>query len=87
MALQVDVRALKETLWQSMEPVQAASQDQMISFQDVIADVPSVSAAGRTEDLSVHLCFICLLHLANEHSLAVKGTEALDQLEITHPTL
>ena len=81
------MRALKETLWHSMQPVQAASDSQAVSFQDIIADVPAVSAAGKNEDLSVHLCFICLLHLANEHSLAVKGTEALDQLVISHPAL
>lgn len=82
---QVDVRALKETLWHSMMPIQEASSAQDVSFQDLIADVPPVSAAGRSEDLSVHLCFICLLHLANEHGLAVKGSEALDHLVVSHP--
>ena len=81
----MDVRALKESLWNSMEPIQRASNEQHVSFQDVIADMPSVSDAGRSEDLSVHLCFICLLHLANEHGLAVTGTDALDQLVVSHP--
>ncbi|DBB15061.1 TPA: hypothetical protein ACH3X3_004077 [Trebouxia sp. C0006] len=84
---QVDVRALKETLWHSMMPIQEASNAQDVSFQDLIADVPPVSAAGRSEDLSVHLCFICLLHLANEHGLAVKGSKALDHLVVSHPVV
>lgn len=86
-ALQVDVRALKETLWHSMGSVQEASSEQVVSFQELIADVPPSSAAGRAEDLSVHLCFICLLHLANEHGLAIRGTESLDQLVVSHPAL
>lgn len=81
-SLQVDVRALKEIMWSSIEPGQAASDGQMMSFQDVIADMPQNSAAGRAEDLSVHLCFICLLHLANEHGLVVEGTQELDQLRV-----
>lgn len=83
---QVDVRALKESLWRNMEAVQEATDDQAISFQDVIADLPQYSAAGRAEDLSVHLCFICLLHLANEHGLSMQGTESLDRLSVGHPT-
>ena len=70
-----------------MGSVQEAGNGQDVSFQDLIADVPSVSAAGRAEDLSVHLCFICLLHLANEHGLAVSGTESLDRLVVSHPAL
>lgn len=68
-----------------MEAVQKAADDQAISFQDVIADLPQKSAAGRAEDLSVHLCFICLLHLANEHGLSVQGTQQLDHLTVGHP--
>jgi len=83
----VDVRALKETLWHSMMPIQEASNAKDVSFQDLIADVPPVSAAGRSGDLSVHLCFICLLHLANEHGLAVKGSKALDHLVVSHPVV
>lgn len=49
--------------------------------------MPSHSVAGKAEDLSVHLCFICLLHLANEHGLAISGTESLDQLVVSHPAL
>lgn len=83
--MQVDVRALKELLWHSTRFDQEHSHGRDVSFQDLIADVPSHSAAGKAEDLSVHLCFICLLHLANEHGLAISGTESLDQLVVSHP--
>ena len=38
----------------------------------------------RLEDLSVHLCFICVLHLANEHGLAVAGVTGLDRLLVSN---
>ena len=56
----------------------------MLHLQDVLATVPEHNAAGRLEDLSVHLCFICMLHLANEHGLVIRGVPQLDQLEISH---
>ena len=38
--------------------------------------------AGRRTS-SVHLCFICALHLANEHGLRITGVPTLDRLEIS----
>lgn len=53
-------------------------------LQDVLSTVRERNLAGRLEDLSVHLCFICVLHLANEHGLVVRGAEALDRLTISN---
>lgn len=53
-------------------------------MQDVLATVPADNPAGRLEDLSVHLCFICLLHLANEHGLALQAVPEMDRLLVTH---
>lgn len=48
-----------------------------VDFMDVLQGIPELSAAGQAEDLSVHLCFICALHLCNEHSLSLSdGREA-----------
>jgi condensin complex subunit 2 len=44
--------------------------------------VPERNAAGAVADLSIHLCFICVLHLANEHGLSIHRVEALDKLRI-----
>ena len=33
---------------------------------------------------AVHLCFICVLHLANEHGLVINGVPELDQLHISN---
>ena len=60
----------------------AGDAERSLAFQSVIGGVGE-SRAGRLEDLSVHLCFICLLHLANEHGLAIHDAPGLDQLSIT----
>ena len=49
----------------------------------VIVHVPEDSAAGALEDVSVHMCFICLLHLANEKGLVVKAHDDLKTLTIS----
>ena len=54
-----------------------------VSFQELLQQVPADNQAGKTSDLSVHLCFICLLHLANEHGLAITGSAALDSMAIS----
>ncbi|KAK9819705.1 hypothetical protein WJX72_001485 [[Myrmecia] bisecta] len=80
----VDVRMLKETLRQGLQAVQAPQDpQQQVSFQDILSRIPADTRAGRPEDISVHLCIICLLHLANEHGLAITGTPSLDALTIT----
>ena len=38
-------------------------------------------------DLSVHVCFICLLHLANENSLRISGYPTLDRLTASNVML
>ena len=55
-----------------------------ITFADVLSTVPEENHAGRLEDLSVHLCFICVLHLANEHGLVIEGVQELNQLIISN---
>lgn len=53
---------------------------------------PASPAAGRWPSSlprlpyapAVHLCFICVLHLANEHGLVIKSVPTLDQLLISN---
>ena len=42
--------------------------------------------AAPFKDLSVHLCFICLLHLANEHGLQLSNHGQLDTLTVSNGT-
>ena len=46
--------------------------------------MPERNPAGRLEDLSVHLAFICVLHLCNENGLKVCGVPELNELYISN---
>ncbi|KAL9384750.1 hypothetical protein Peur_021760 [Populus x canadensis] len=86
---QVDVQTLKETLWHRIQespqmPVQ--DQEEAVSFRDLLASFPSdCRAAATIKEISPHLCFICLLHLANEHGLSIRGCASLNDLSIHFP--
>ncbi|CAL0319745.1 unnamed protein product [Lupinus luteus] len=42
-------------------------------------------AAATISDISPHLCFICLLNLANEKGLSIQSCSNLDDLDIHLP--
>ncbi|KAL3821578.1 hypothetical protein ACJIZ3_007483 [Penstemon smallii] len=85
---QVDVHALKQILWDHIQKlnqisVQEEAPKEVISFKQVLSDFPDeCRAAGSLNDISPHLCFICLLHLANEHGLSIRDYTSLDDLSI-----
>lgn len=81
----MDVRALKEVLWSEMRSGGGSQPDDAqspLSFRQLLGQVPEQNRAGALPDLSVHLCFICLLHLANENGLQIQGSSSLDELVI-----
>ena len=51
----------------------------------VLRTLPEHEAVGPLSEVSVHLAFICLLHLANEHGLALATGGRLDTLLIRKP--
>ncbi|GMH07163.1 hypothetical protein Nepgr_009003 [Nepenthes gracilis] len=83
---QVDVQALKEVLWEHIKQssqVPCQGEAETVSFRDVLSRFPGdCRAAATIEDISPHLCFICLLHLANEHGLSIHGSDTMDDLSI-----
>jgi len=79
-AKQIDVKELKETLERGI--LDNESDAGAVSFKKVISDSTISSAAYREEDLSVHMCFICLLHVANENQLALSSSKSLDELQV-----
>ena len=63
-------------------------QKEMVSFKTVLANFPSeCNAAATISDISPHLCFICLLHLANEKGLSIQSYPNLDDLAICLPNV
>ncbi|KAH7844805.1 hypothetical protein Vadar_031850 [Vaccinium darrowii] len=87
---QVDVQALKETLWDHIQEFTQTSvkgqEEETVSFKHVLSCFPNdCRAAASLEDISPHLCFICVLHLANEHGLTIRGCTNMDDLSIHVP--
>ncbi|PWA75591.1 Condensin complex subunit 2/barren [Artemisia annua] len=85
---QVDVHVLKETLWSSMQEMHNSAQDENLSFKNMLASFSidtKKPAAASIDDITPHLCFICLLHLANENGLSIHGSPDLDDLSIHLP--
>jgi condensin complex subunit 2 len=91
-AKHVDVLNLKSGVWRELERAEleqaASATDSMdghelpgVHFQDIVHGLQQ-GDGGRLPDLTVHLCFICLLHLANEKTLLVKGTSEMDELRV-----
>ena len=52
------------------------------TFTQVVESISKMYSPEEKKDLSTSFCFICLLHLANEHSLTVDSTERYDDLRI-----
>ncbi|XP_057862011.2 condensin complex subunit 2 isoform X2 [Cryptomeria japonica] len=89
---QVDVHVLKRTLWVAIQDVcrntkmvKGQKSKTVTSFQALLSNFPADCPAAAPEDISVHLCFICLLHLANEHCLSIQDHSSLDDLSIQIP--
>ena len=87
MHAQVDVRLLKTELWHSLcaahqqRGVESANKS-TIDFKSTLQQLGRDAQGAPLEDISVHLCFICLLHLANENGLCLEGEASLDVLHI-----
>ncbi|XP_039847809.1 condensin complex subunit 2-like isoform X3 [Panicum virgatum] len=90
---QVDVHALKEVLWKhihtSTETDDKQENEEAVSalrLSQVLHDLPSRNPNAAATDISPHLYFICLLHLANEHGLMLRDRPMLDEIDIYVPT-
>ncbi|MED6181093.1 hypothetical protein PIB30_016431 [Stylosanthes scabra] len=88
---QVNVQELKITLWKHVQEsanLSCEGQKETVSFRSVLTNFPTeCNAAATISDISPHLCFICLLHLANEKGLSIQGFPSLDDLAISLPNI
>lgn len=95
MAKRVDVKLLKDNLWNSLKPKKNQSEisqhkeesqspsPDVKTFGEVVTTVGKLYGADEKKDLSTSFCFICLLHLANEHGFNIAPNEDHDDLAIT----
>ncbi|KAL3234377.1 Condensin complex subunit 2 [Nakaseomyces bracarensis] len=87
----VDVRRLKKNIWLSVKSVVAdkteASETVItFTFTDITKNLSKFYSPDTLKDLSTSFCFICLLHLANEHGLQIKSTPDYQDLEVIYDT-
>lgn len=80
--VQVDVNELKKALWAAIQT--GAQRQSALPFAALLAHVVATGGAAGSDGVSVHLCFICLLHLANEHGLELHDAADLASLTVTH---
>ena len=88
----VDVRALKAALWgallrasASQNSAEQGPEHAGVDFAPLVAAAVASHPPAARGALSVHMCFIALLHLANEHGLAITGAPGLDTMRIFVP--
>uniref|UniRef100_F6HER1 Condensin complex subunit 2 n=1 Tax=Vitis vinifera TaxID=29760 RepID=F6HER1_VITVI len=85
---QIDVHILKKTLQDLMQEsiqMSEAVYNNAISLKHILSTFPDDCPAAKLQDISPHLCFICLLHLVNEHCLNMHGCPNLDDLIMQFP--
>jgi hypothetical protein len=68
----INIKTLKETMWKSIDKENSDSGSDDRSFLGVIDDIQKKVRPSELENLSIHSCFIALLHLANENNLLLK---------------
>ena len=52
-------------------------------FTDLVHGLDNFYPEQKRQDISVAFCFICVLHLANEQNLCIKGSETMEELIIS----
>lgn len=86
-AKRVDVKLLKDNLWRSIkleekEKTPGEETEDGKTFTNVVNVISEMYRPEEKKDLSTSFCFICLLHLANEHGLSIESTAMHDDLVI-----
>jgi len=86
-AKRVDVKLLKDNLWKSIkhetrEKTPGEEKEETKTFKNVVDVIGEMYRPDEKKDLSTSFCFICLLHLANEHGLSIESTAMHDDLVI-----
>lgn len=88
-SIDVDIEKLKTNIWNKICEAGEAGTGQNsnklkkpVSFDHVLSKLPQVVPPQQLPDISVPLCFICLLDLANKKQLNIKETTEED-LEVS----
>lgn len=90
----VDVRRLKINIWKSVlllvnekdtaEDIEQSYEIITLSFKDIANQLVKFYPKELLKDISTSFCFICLLHLSNEHGLTIQNTENFEDLKVEY---
>eukprot|EP00993_Chasmostoma_nieuportense_P002968 NODE_371_length_2337_cov_33.505430_g346_i0.p1 GENE.NODE_371_length_2337_cov_33.505430_g346_i0~~NODE_371_length_2337_cov_33.505430_g346_i0.p1 ORF type:complete len:762 (-),score=230.88 NODE_371_length_2337_cov_33.505430_g346_i0:50-2257(-) len=83
-AKHVDIKRMKDCMWQRIKA--HLSEAETMTFGDLIESMrDDLCKIGNPDEVTVPFYFISLLHLTNEHSLHLQGSEQMDSLSISLP--
>lgn len=92
-AKRINIQRLKDALWTDLSSTTKNSKKVDTStktFTSIISKLPdsynSEKDTPELGDITIPYCFICLLHLANEHSLQLEGDGLIGDLRISRET-
>lgn len=77
-AKKVDIKKLKDNIWRCIENQLTkvdSSKGKQLQFSSIIQQLKTLYTFDTLKDLSTSFCFICLLHLANEHGFRIDKDE------------
>ncbi|KAL6935787.1 hypothetical protein ACO0OL_001969 [Hanseniaspora opuntiae] len=77
-AKKVDIKKLKDNIWRCIENQLTkldSSKGKQLQFSSIIKQLKTLYTFDTLKDLSTSFCFICLLHLANEHGFRIDKDE------------
>lgn len=91
-AKQVDIKGLKNDVWELLCEANAPASDkraekvsETVSFQSVLNSLHTKVEATKLPEVSFAYCFISLLHLANENGLAIESDCDMKDLAVSQP--
>lgn len=88
----VDVKKLKDHIWYSIKTLANNLKNEMtdetnfdrgsLTFREIAVEISKQYKVEARKDISTSFCFICLLHLANEHGLKITSTDDYEDLTV-----
>lgn len=90
-AKKVDVKRLKDNLWKSInilkdkyKETDSEATSIGLKFSNITNEMSKMYGEETRKDLSTSFCFICLLHLCNEHGLMIQNIESFKDLIVIY---
>ena len=67
----VDIKKLKDNIWRCIQSLLMVAERGIMYFSKILKSLKPLYSKESFDDISTSFCFICLLHLANEHGFII----------------